>query len=119
MLTSCNFYFCNFRIELNTVHTHPLPPSCLFVTVFQYFLRFVVCEIFKDFFFQFKAAKIGGCQAISLLATSDYTRRICENDGGWVVFKERSWEFYRESSTGKPLFPLVKSNKLTAHIKRI
>ena len=61
----------------------------------------------------FQASKTGGCQAISLLATSDYTRRICDNDSGWVVFKEQSWDFYR------PLFPHVKSNKLTAHIKRI
>jgi hypothetical protein len=32
-------------------------------------------------------AKSGGCQAVSLLATSDLTRRICDTDGGWVIFK--------------------------------
>ena len=46
-----------------------------------------------------------GSQAISLLATSDYTRKICEKDGGWVVFKEQAIDFYREAATGKPLFP--------------
>ena len=60
-----------------------------------------------------------GSQAISLRATSDYTRKICEKDGGWVVFKEQAIDFYREAATGKPLFPHVKSNRLTAHIKRI
>ena len=63
-------------------------------------------------------AKKAQCNGVTVLASSDYTRRIF-NKLGMEVIGSKDWTDLRNPADGKSIFTNVPSEKATAHFKKL